>query len=317
MKNRYKPFIDYTDDEVALLQDHISGLQHWDETTWSQNSDSINNRGYNNHLIPFYPIQERDPTLFSKLQQDPQVEIYSIYSFFPKTYKLVYSSEPPSINFKGRSRGQVAILHHKSGSLVIKPYQSKQEPYIADTVGNLGLGPQQSKSIGGFLTESFLSDPFLTDLPKSSITADLASNIGANLGRLLLDLHMEKIVYNDTTVSDPNGRSHLLISKDASCRLIDFGVSVCLDSIESLNLEEVYNLARTTPMFRLFSGISDGPAEVARFLYAYKRELSRTTAESIMERDVKFVEQGIEILGGRIGDWIVAPFLSGFFGSYR
>ena len=317
MKNRYKSFIVYTDDEVALLQDHISGLQHWDETTWSQNSDSINNRGYNNHLIPFYPIRERDSTLFSKLQQDPQVEIYSIYSFFPKTYKLVYSSEPPSINFKGRSRGQVAILHHKSGSLVIKPYQSKQEPYITDTAGNLGLGPQQSKSIGGFLTESFLSDPFLTDLPKSLITPDLASNIGANLGRLLLDLHREKIVYNDTTVSDPTGRSHLLISKDASCQLIDFGVSVWLDSIESLSLEEVYNLARTTPMFRLFSGFGHGAAEVVRFLYAYKKELSRTTAESIMERDVKFVEQGIKVLGGRIGDWIVEPFLSGFFESYR
>jgi len=70
-------------------------------------------------------------------------------------------------------------------------------------------------------------------------------------------------------------------------------------------------------MFRLFSGFGPGAAEVVRFLYAYKKELSRTTAESIMERDVKFVEQGIKVLGGRIGDWIVEPFLSGFFESYR
>jgi len=313
MKNEYKPSIDYTDDEITLLQNHISGLQYWAETTWSQNSESITNK----HLIPFFPLQELEPTLFGKLQRDPQVKTYSIYSFFPKAHKLVYSHEPPSINFGGRSRGQVAILHHESGSLVIKPYQSKQEPYIADIASKLDLGPRQFKSIEGFLTEAFLSDPFLTDLPQSSFTPDLASNIGANLGQLLLDLHKERIVYNDATVSDPSGRSHLLISEDASCQLIDFGVSVWLDSIDSLDLEEVYNLARTTPMFRLFSGFGTRPAEVTQFLYAYKKELSKATPESVMERDVKFVEQGIRVLSDRIGDRIVEPFLSGFFGSYR
>ena len=94
-------------------------------------------------------------------------------------------------------------------------------------------------------------------------------------------------------------------------------MSIWLDSIDSLDPEEVYNLARTTPMFRLFSGFGTRPTEVTQFLYAYKKELSKATPESVMERDVKFVEQGIRVLSDRIGDRIVEPFLSGFFGSYR
>ncbi|MEE2881773.1 MAG: hypothetical protein VX643_07215 [Chloroflexota bacterium] len=90
-----------------------------------------------------------------------------------------------------------------------------------------------------------------------------------------------------------------------------------MDSIDSLDPEEVYNLARTTPMFRLFSGFGTRPTEVTQFLYAYKKELSKATPESVMERDVKFVEQGIRVLSHRVGDRTVEPFLSGFFGSYR
>ena len=145
----------------------------------------------------------------------------------------------------------------------------------------------------------------------------MISTVGANLGSLLSELHQENIVYNDTTISDPTGRSHLVVTKDATCQLIDFGVSVRLDNLHSLEPEDIYNLARTTPMFRLFSDLGNGPTETMEFLAAYKRHMLRTSLKSIMDRDIKFAEQGISMLALRVGDWVIEPFLSSFRGSFR
>ena len=317
MTNLYKPNIPYTDTEITLLQKHIAGLSNWDETIWNDISDSAAKEGYEEHIIPFYPLLKIAPTLFPKLQSDDQIKTYSIYSFFPQIYKLVYSRNPPSISFQGRTRGQVALIQHDSVSVVIKPYQSRQEPDIADIASKIGVGPRQLPTIGGFLTEEFLPDPFLTDIPKSSFTHHMISTVGANLGNLLFELHKENIVYNDATISDPTGRSHLVIAKDSTCQLIDFGVSVRLDDLNSLEAEDIYNLARTTPMFRLFSGLGNGPKETIKFLSAYRNQLLRTSPETIMNRDIKFAEQGISILAQQVGDWVIEPFLSSFHKGYR
>ena len=316
MTNLYKPSTPYTDTEITLLQKHIAGLSNWDDTVWNNVSDSAEKEGYERHIIPFYPLLEIASTLFYKLQRDNQIKTYSIYSFFPQIYELVYGPKPPSISFQGRTRGQVALIQHDSLSVVIKPYQSGQEPYIADIAGKIGIGPRQLPTIQGFLTEAFLPDPFLTDIPNLSFTRHMISTVGANLGSLLFELHQEKIVYNDTTISDPTGRSHLVVTKDATCQLIDFGVSVRLDNLHSLEPEDIYNLARTTPMFRLFSGLGNGPTETIEFLTAYRRHLLRTSLKSIMDRDIKFAEQGISMLARRVGDWVIEPFLSSFRGSY-
>ena len=250
-------------------------------------------------LAPFWPLRESHAPLFGKLTQDRRLETYSIYGLFTGSYQLVYGDDPPSITFSGRSRGQVALLNSADGGLVVKPVQSGQESSIAAIAGTLGVGPQQFPSLPGFLTEELVTGQFFTELPAVSITPERMAQIGQNLGQLLARLHSRSIIYNDATLSDQEGRSHLLVSPDASCRLIDFGISVSLERHPQLGPEEVYNLARTMPMFRLFAGMGTGREGLKQFLGAYRRQLAGTSPEELMQRDLKYADEGLRMAAVR------------------
>ena len=140
---------------------------------------------------------------------------------------------------------------------------------------------------------------------------------GRDLGNMMTNLHASQIYYNDTTLSDPSGRSHLLVSFGGAPRLIDFGVSLLLDCHPQMSREEVYNFVRTLPMFRVFAGMGIGGDELDRFLEEYRLRLARTSREEIMSRDLQFMGEGLLLAARRLGSQIVDPFQRGFGETYR
>lgn len=256
-----------------------------------------------------WPLASQGDELWELLTADPRVARFSVYGLFPASHDLVYGTDAGDldIRYDGRTRGRVAMIsghvHGEPVSVVIKPCQSPGEAVIAEIAGELELGPRQLPSIDGFLTEELLDGPFLTDLSPEDATAERMHNIGRQLGTALARLHAAGVCYNDATVSDPDGRSHIILSTGGA-RLIDFGVALPLrDHPANLTFHDAYNAARTDPMFRLFRQMTSGPDpdSLGRFIRDYGRRLAQQSVEDIQSRDWRIAEEGISIIASMYG----------------
>ena len=134
---------------------------------------------------------------------------------------------------------------------------------------------------------------------------------------MLRRLHGAGVYYNDATLADPEGRSHLIVDDDAGCTLIDFGVSLLVSHHPDYTREEVHNFTRTLPMYRIMAGIADSRAEMDAFLSEYRRRMAQASREDILARDLKFAQQGLSIAARRMGEGIIAPVRDGFVAGYR
>ena len=259
-------------------------------------------------LWPLWPIAQADRGLWRRLADDENIARFSVYGLFPETYGMVYGGGNPAVRYDGRSRGRVAIITgQRDGSpagIVIKPRQSPAEAEIAAIAGELGVGPRQFPSLSGFISEEFVEGQFFTDLTAGEATPDRARSIGKALGAALRRLHLAGVCYNDATISDPDGRSHVILTSEGSIRLIDFGVALLLrDHPSALTFHDAYNAARTDPMFRLFRQLAGGgdAQSLGDFVAEYGRRLARRTAEEIQERDWRIAEEGLSAIAARFG----------------
>ena len=261
-------------------------------------------------LWPLWPLARQDRTAWAALVDDERIPRFSVYGLFPATHGWVYGDEAAnvSIRYDGRTRGRVAIISGICGyatrGIVVKPCQSPSEAEIATIAGDLELGPRQYRSIDGFLTEECVDGQFLTDLNPEDASPERVRVIGERLGTMLSHLHRAGICYNDATVADPDGRSHIIVLPDGDIRLIDFGVALLLrDHPANLTFHDAYNAARTDPMFRLFRQMTSGadPDTLGRFVADYGRRLSRQSAKEIQERDWRIADEGISFIAGTYG----------------
>ena len=321
----------YDDEELAKLQSAIAGLRQQDSYDLSDEREAVSEGRCPAHLAPFWPLAaggngaSGDSALFEKLSCDTLAETYSFYGFFPEIHRRLYhDGERPRITLDGRTRGPVALLHFNGGGVAIKPLQSGRERDIACLAGDAGVGPRQLPAPDGFIVEELVSGIFFTELPPDLLKDDLLYSTGKRMGEMMAALHATQIYYNDATISDPEGRSHLLIelgdsdgdSAFAGARLIDFGVSALLDRHPALEPEEVFNIARTTPEFRILSRMGIQGADLGHFLAEYGLKLAATSKEEIMARDLRFAEEGIRQAAQRMGGHIVGPFREGFGAGY-
>lgn len=268
-------------------------------------------------MRPFWKLFDLEPALFARLAADPWVAALGQYAFFPEV--LGWRTQGRSIPLRrmtGRTRGPVAVLHSDDTRLAIKPFQNSREDEIARIAAEVGAGPRQYPSLPGYLCEQFADGIFFTDLPPERRSPDAMRAMGAQLGSILRRLHDAGIYYNDATLADPEGRSHLIVADDDSCTLIDFGVSVLLDRHPEYTREEVHNFARTLPMYRIFAGMAENREEMDGFLREFGRRMARATREEIVARDMQFARQGMEMAGRRIGQQIIEPLWEGFLGAY-
>ena len=261
-------------------------------------------------LWPLWPLALTDPALWSTVVADDRIGKFSVYGMFPATYDLVYGDEGSAarVRYDGRTRGRVAIISgQRDGhpvNVVVKPCQSRRETEIAAIAGSLGVGPEQLPTIDSFITEEFVDGEFLTDMSPSRATPERMRELGVALGDAIRSLHGAGICYNDATIADPGGRSHLIVQLDGSIRLIDFGVALLLDNHPAgLSFQDAYNAARTDPMFRLFRQISDGADDAAlgKFIADYGSQLSRQTVAEVQARDWRIADEGATMIASRFG----------------
>ncbi len=269
-------------------------------------------------LKPFWKLAGLEPGLFRRLAADPWVEALSQYAFFPPVMAWREGGRPiPDLRITGRTRGPAAILHSRSDAIVIKPFQNTREDEIARIAAGVNAGPAQLPSLPGYLTERFAEGVFFTGLPPERRDDATMRAVGLTLGGMLRRLHGAGVYYNDATLADPEGRSHLIVDDDAGCTLIDFGVSLLVSHHPDYTREEVHNFTRTLPMYRIMAGIADSRAEMDAFLSEYRRRMAQASREDILARDLKFAQQGLSIAARRMGEGIIAPVRDGFVAGYR
>lgn len=316
----------YSNAELAPLRNAIVNLHRLDDTQRQAVADAVESGKCSPYLAPFYPLAESYPELFRKLSTDPILPDYGFYAFFPQIYTRVYhEGERPQVVFDGRTRGRLAIFKFEDGpGLVVKPWQNGREDAIAKLAEEAGAGPVQFPSLEGFLVEELLPGAFFTDLHLESLDDELLFLVGQRLGGNLAALHARRICYNDATLSHPAGRSHLFVDlrggqkakTTPDCRLIDFGVSVLLDNYPDLGFEEVYNLVRTTPEFRLLSRMGLGAPDLGQFLAQYRHRLRSVSPVEIMARDLRIAEEGLRMVAPRVGAAGAAALREGIASGY-
>ena len=295
-------------------------------------------------MRPFWKLSDLEPDLFSRVSEDPWVVTLAQYAFFPPALEWREQGRPiPRISMTGRTRGPAAILRSGDEAIVIKPFQNTREDEIARIAAGVNVGPSQFPSLPGYLTEQFAEGTFFTDLPPERRDPSTSSGratlraIGLALGGMLRRLHDAGVYYNDATLADPEGRSHLIVAlrqaqdergdaqderggaqnEPLTCTLIDFGVSLLVSHHPDYTREEVHNFVRTLPMYRIMAGMADSRAEMDDFLAQYARRMAEATPEDIMARDLKFAQQGLSIAARRMGEGIIAPVRDGFVEGYR
>lgn len=284
----------------------ISSLPTLDPFSISLRDEAVARGDCPERLWPLWPLERTDRELWRLLIEDDLIERFSVYGLFPAAYPLAYGpdSQQTTIRYDGRTRGRVAIINGESAGVVIKPCQSSREAEIAAIAGDLGVGPAQLAGIAGFICEEYVVGRFFTDLPAEEATPERMRLVGAALANALSRLHSGGICYNDATISDPEGRSHIILRPDGEIRLIDFGVSLLLDNHpKGLTFEDAWNAARTDPMFRLFRQMTagDDDAALARFVADYGRRLAGQTPAEIQSRDWRVAEEGASIIAARFG----------------
>ena len=292
---------------MAIIRGVLSSLPALDPFSISLRDEAVARGDCPQRLWPLWPLARTDGELWRLLIEDDLIERFSVYGLFPAAYPLVYGPDAQSvaIRYDGRTRGRVAIIFHGSTAVVIKPCQSSREAEIAAIAGELGVGPAQLPTIGGFISEEFVGGRFLTDLAPERVTADLMRSVGVALADALARLHDAGVCYNDTTISDPEGRSHIIMREDGSIRLIDFGVALLLDNHpQGLTFEDAWNAARTDPMFRLFRQMAGGgdDAALGRFVTDYGRRLAGQTMDEIQSRDWRIAEEGASMIAAWFGE---------------
>ncbi|MXZ92685.1 MAG: hypothetical protein F4W95_07575 [Chloroflexi bacterium] len=293
--------------QLAAIREVIAGLPDLTPESIRERDAAVFAAQCPERLWPLWPLAQSDHALWNHLLNDERIERFSVYGLFPAAYPLVYGADgndTATIRYDGRTRGRVAIISNESTTVVIKPCQSRREAEIAALAGQLNVGPAQLPTIPGFISEEFVDGPFLTDLTPEQATPERMRAVGQGLSDAMTRLHAAGVCYNDATISDPDGRSHIIIRPDGEIRLIDFGVALLLDDHpDSLTFEDAWNAARTDPMFRLFRQMTGGGGDDAlpRFVADYGRRLAGQTVEQIQSRDWRIAEEGAAIIATRFG----------------
>lgn len=236
-------------------------------------------------MQPFWKLADLAPDLFRRIAADPWAQALAHYAFFPPVITWRQAGRPiPNQRITGRTRGPTAILHSVADVIVIKPHQNTRENEIARLAAAANAGPTQLPSLPGYLTERFAQGTFFTDLPPQQRDNATMQAVGYTLGGILRRLHEAGIYYNDATLADPEGRSHLMVDVDAAgvtngtlpVTLIDYGVSLLVTAHPEYTREEVHNFARTLPMYRIFANIAETRAEMDDFLTACARQMAQS-----------------------------------------
>ena len=307
----------YDDLELTQIQDIITGKIKPDEDQLSHLRERFNSDSDDLELGSNILLAELNPDLFEKVSRDPMARKCAQYAFFPASFPLFYESEiEPTVSVDQGNRGYIILIKHPEESIVIKPCQNSREPKVAKIAAELGVGPHQLPSLDGFLTEEMIEGIFFSKFLDSD--ADTIYTIGRRMGTILSKLHQQNILYNDTTLTDNFGRSHLFVRDGQPDILFDYGVTLLFDH-DTLTDEEAFNLARTLPHNNMMLEFSGGKNLDLnnKITKEGHRMFSEMDIVDLLQRDLSIMDEGIYFALNRSSRFEDKQFLRGFEETYQ
>lgn len=247
----------------------------------------------------FYDL---DINLMLKIIKDKRFYRHSWAMFFPILEpRLVGEMEDVLVTTtSARSRGFLFRLETPEGRYVVKPVQSCEEEAIARKLGKLGIGPQQTSSIEGYLTEDIVEGKSVNEV-MNDLTDLEAGYLARQIVELLSAMHREGILFNDTIISAGN----LLVNGRSKLSFIDFGLSVDCSTYPKLTEEQSFRILANLPsaglVFDLLKkqGSYAGLEELVRKLM--HKLLSGNTLERILDLDFQILRDELSSIISREG----------------
>ncbi|MBI1970367.1 hypothetical protein HYS47_01330 [Candidatus Woesearchaeota archaeon] len=306
----------YTDEELQQIRSGLLSLRQISQDDAVRIRTIFSERQYPPTLLPFAYLLQANPELFEKLSRDELVQRFSSLAFFPETYPLFYEHDVvPVLESRLGNRGTTVIVKHPIKTVVIKPYQSNREPVIARIAAEEGVGPQQFGSLDGYITEAYVDG-----VPFCRLKADApVYEIGRRIGEIFTKLHRRGVYYNDTTLDNDMGGSHIIVPAQGQAMLIDFGVALQTGNHHAWGDEEVIDFLRTMPLFGATVGYVGALSakDIKGFADAGRRDLETMTRDNVLDRDIQFIQEGLSIIAMRLGGRFANQVMAGFESSYK
>ena len=309
--------MNYTNEEITQVRDAISGRFQLTPEQIRQGKELFAATEPPQHLGNAIVFAVTNSDLYQKLLADERAKEFGLYGFFPESFPLVYGSETsPSLEVGSGNRGYTFLFRHPVKNLVIKPVQSSRESEIADIAAELGVGPMQYTTLDGFLTEEFLQGKPFSQLRDSETTPKKMYELGRKAAIILNKLHSREIFYNDTTLTDDMGRSHLMVA-EPNPKLFDYGVALRLNNHPNLTDEEVFNYTQTLPGINFSLAFDRSPDKINTLIMRFRPQVVGLSKQDIMMRDLELILEGLHFATFRLGGHIFEPFKKGFSEVYN
>ncbi len=311
----------FTEDEIGQVQACLARKIELNEDDWEALRQVAPQQLP--HAMAFLPLYLRNRDLYDKLAQNSRVKRYGPIAFFPETIDTLLGDGEPTLNpriAQSENRGLIYLWDLPQGKRIIKPLQNTRENRVAEIASELIVSPKQYATIDGFLTEEFLEGVLFPNLPAEKQGEESMYNLGRRMAQVLKALHGRNICYNDTTLSDDMGKSHLVVPSEGLARLLDFGAAIDLSNHPDLSDEEVFLYARTLPSVnvKVAMGMRMGrQKEVFEELVSeYRPQLKQLGKEEILARDEQFVREGLWVASMRMPCAGLNAFGRGFAEAY-
>lgn len=275
------------------------------------------------HARAFLPLYVRNNSLYRKIASNSQVEQYGHFVFFPETMEDLLRKTEPKITPRvigSDNRGWISLWELPKGKRIIKPVQNQKENRVANIVSDLEIGPKQYSTIDYFLTEEFLEGVDFPNLPIERQGQEEMYGLGVRVAQMLKALHGKNVYYNDTTLTDDMGKSHLVILIGGKAKLLDFGAAIDLSDHPNLTDEEVYLYARTLPSINAKIHMATRAGKQREVFEELVEEfcpkIRSLAKDEILARDLQFIREGLWAAGMRMPSEGLRAFHQGFQETY-
>jgi len=253
--------------------------------------------------------------LLEKVQKDPLVGESSVSIFFPAvTEHILETGENPKVvAVRTGVRDRAMMVGFKDDSYMIKSIENSQEPEVAKTVAEIGVGPKQFESVKGYITEKFIEGKAINEIDPNECTSEYMEDMGHKIGNAIKKVHEQNILINDQLLADDFGKSHTIINSEGEINFIDFGASVDLTDFPNLSDEQVYLIIKSDAMASMKLGMisqKDMPAFIDNYRRGILSEFQNK--EEVFNRyDGQLLSEGFYFLSQKL------PNVSSLVKGYR
>ncbi|MGV8087196.1 MAG: hypothetical protein ACP5N1_06215 [Candidatus Woesearchaeota archaeon] len=297
----------YSDFELEQIREIIGGKVSIDEIRLAKLKKAVENNEVDMNILGNL-ASLYDTELFKKISEDKIFEKLNIFGLFPETYKAAYIDNNLEYTHQEAGRG-IIFITNKS---IIKRVQSPQENDIVKKTALIG-GPIQYPTINNYLTEEHIHGQQLNRM--RNYDANKMIEHGRDVGTIFQKLHDMDIIYNDFSISDDIGHCHILIPEIGKVRLYDFGTSIDISNHPNYTDEEIISYYRTLPFGYKILTVND--EKRLEMINECRQDLNKLNKDQMKQKDISFINEGLNLLYGRIGSKLAGAFEEGLIETYK